>query len=296
MKRFGLLLFLTGSVFVFSGLTGCAQSPSGSVSETSSVAVESAADSAEMQISQSPTEGAASDDTVSSSMSEQAPQLIKLASLSLGVESVEESFKQVRAIVNAQQGDVFSMRDYGDRQRSIDFELRIPEKGFDDVLDALSALGEVRNRSITTEDVSGQLIDVQARLANARKSEEALQKIMSRSGEISDVLEVARELSNVRQSIERMAAEQKNLQTQVRYSTVSVSLQSVVTATPNKPGFSAQLATSWNEATESVGDLTTDLLQLGLWLLVYSPYLLVLACGGVLVNKARLSAQSNRSN
>jgi len=305
MKRFGLAV-LTSSVFALSALTSCAQSPTTSAA-TDSIAPESPAagnvadesmaqaeaDVIMAQPASQPISQPASQATTGAIAQ---PQLIKRAHLALSVDSVEESSEQIVTIVRSQNGDVLAMQDYGDRQRSIDFELRVPQEKLDATLAALIEMGTVRSRSVTTEDVSSQLVDLQARLINARKSEAALQEIMSRSGEIADVLAVSQELSTVRQSIEQMAATQKNLQTRVSYSTVTLSLQSAIAASPNQPNVATQLATSWNQATDSVGDFTTDLLQLGLWLLVYSPYWLLLAGGAMLANKAHQRNKVRRRN
>lgn len=67
-------------------------------------------------------------------------------------------------------------------------------------------MGTVENQMITAEDVSDQLVDVQARLRNLRKSEEMVLKIMERSGSVGDVLKAANELSTIRESIERIDA------------------------------------------------------------------------------------------
>ena len=305
MKRLCFAL-LTGSVITLTGLTGCssasynARELSGAAPTTEADVAADAYESEVSSVAQAPqdTAGRVSNDEAipaEQRSTSSRPQLIKKAHLAVSVDSVDDGFDQVRAIVNAQQGDVLSMQDYGDRQRSVSFELRVPQERLDATLDDLTELGEVNNQSISSEDVSSQLVDLQARLANARKSEEALQEIMSRSGEISDVLEVSRELSNVRQSIEQMAAAQKSLQTQVRYSTITLSLSSAVILSPEAPGFTTQLSNSWNAARHSVGSFTTNLLQLGLWLLAYSPYIFVIALGSVLVMKARRKAQDSRS-
>ncbi|MBE9060809.1 DUF4349 domain-containing protein [cf. Phormidesmis sp. LEGE 11477] len=283
MKRFWTLL-LTGSALATFSLGSCAQAPSESQADL--------AESAEVDSNEAapiaPEADMASDVSAERSQTSR-PQLIKRAYLSLGVTSVEDSFEQVRQIIQQQQGDLLSLEDSGDRQRSLSFEMRVPQERLDLTLDAFTELGEVRSRSISTEDVSSQLVDLQARLKNARKSEAALQELMGRSGEISDVLEVSRELSNVRQTIEQMAAQQQNLQTQVRYSTISLSLESAIASTPDQPAVSRQLANSWRSATHSMGSFTTDLLQIGLWLLVYSPYILILLCGAVIVRRVRLA-------
>ncbi|MGB3669148.1 MAG: DUF4349 domain-containing protein [Phormidesmis sp.] len=303
MKRLGLVCLIS-SVFALSTLTGCAQSPLESTEQTEADVVSQPAPQAATSAQSNPVADGemASEianevarDTTDGTVAPQ-PQLVKRAHLALSVDSVEESFEQVGAIVRSQNGDVLSMQDYGDRQRSVDFELRVPQEKLDATLAALIEMGTVRSRSLTTEDVSSQLVDLKARLSNARKSEAALQEIMSRSGEIADVLAVSQELGTVRQSIEQMAATQKNLQTQVSYSTVTLSLQSAIAASPNQPGVVTQLATSWNQATDSVGDFTTDLLQLGLWLLVYSPYWLLLAGGAMLANKAHQKNKARRRN
>ena len=301
MKHLRLSL-LAGSIAAIAYLTGCAEAPTGG--SESMVAADSMTEVVQAPEAPVQTVSDNENELPEETASAQRPQLIKKASLFLSVESVEESITQVRDIVNKQQGDVLSLDDQRigldsseeDRegtllsarhQQPTTFELRVPQNRFDSAVDALSNIGEVQSRSINTEDVSSQLVDLQARISNARKSEEALKEIMSRSGEISDVLEVSRELSNVRQEIEQMSAAQKNLQTQVSYSTIRVSLESAIAQPPNQPAFSRQIANTWKESTSSVTSFTTDLLQLGLWLLVYSPYVAVLTVGAVAVRRIR---------
>ena len=287
MKQRWLSLF-TGSVLAVSVLTSCGPGTSSQETAMEAPVAEVGADQAQSETAQNP-------EDVPDDNPAQRPQLIKRATLSLRVDSIDESFEQIREIVTIQQGDLLSLSDSGESRRSLTAELRVPADRLDATLAAIAEVGAVLDRSLTTEDVSNQLVDLQARLSNARQSEEALKQLMERSGDISDVLEVSRELSAVRQSIEQMAAVQKRLQTQVNYSTISVSLQSAVTSTPDQPAAAAQLANAWRTSTHSVAAFTTDLLQLGLWLLAYSPYLAVLLCGAVVARKiARRSARSNQ--
>ncbi|MGB3299046.1 MAG: DUF4349 domain-containing protein [Phormidesmis sp.] len=293
MKRLWFAFF-TSSVVVAFGLTSCAQSPS---SSSDSMAMDSAAEvtspaptaSAQKMANSSNASDRVSGEPPADNIATSNPQLIKRASLSLSVDSVEESFEQVRQVVKNQQGDLLSLREQGENQRRLTAEMRVPQQKLDTALDAIAQIGTVRDRTISSEDVSGQLVDIQARLSNARKSESALQEIMSRSGDIADVLEVSRELSSVRQSIEQMAAQQKSLQTQVSYSTISLSLESAIATSPTQPAFTRQLSNSWEGATNSVGEFTTDLLQLGLWLLAYSPYLAILLGGALIARRVRRS-------
>ena len=286
MKQHWFSLF-TGSVLAISVLTSCGPGTSSQETVMETPVAEVGADQAQSEIAQNP-------EDIPDDNPAQRSQLIKRATLSLRVNSIDESFEQIREIITIQQGDLLSLNDVGESQRSLTAELRVPADRLDATLDAITEVGAVLDRSLTTEDVSNQLVDLQARLSNARQSEEALKQLMDRSGNISDVLEVSRELSAVRQSIEQMAAVQKRLQTQVSYSTIRVSLQSATASTPEQPTTASQLTNAWRTATYSVGTFTTDLLQLGLWLLAYSPYLAVLLCGAAVARKiARRSARNS---
>lgn len=204
-----------------------------------------------------------------------APQLVKTASMEMVVVSVEESIKQITSTVRQQKGDILSLEDSQanprDRHRAT-LQLRIPQEKLEATLETLAKLGTVQNQNLSSEDVSNQLVDSAARLKNLRKTEAALLEIMNRSGSVADILKVAQEVSTVRQSIEQIDAQLQNLQNQVAYSKVTINLQALATGSSATPALGLQLQETWQQATSSLGGLTTSLLKLLLWLLVYSPY------------------------
>jgi two-component sensor histidine kinase len=208
------------------------------------------------------------------------PQLIKRAELSLVVKSIEASLKAVSAIAQRQQGDLVGLQDQKPQDTSIrhtaSMQIQVPQERLEATLDAIAALGNVQSRAITVEDVSSQLVDYQSRLRNLRRSEEMLLKIMERSGSMNDVLRVTQELSNVRQSIEQTDGQLKSLQGQVAFSTISLSLAEPIAASPPPQSpVGLQVQETWGQATHSMGKLTVGLLNLSIWLFVYSPYLLL---------------------
>lgn len=209
------------------------------------------------------------------------PQLIKKAELTLLVKSLPDSIKAVTNIARQQQGDLLSFQDQkpanASDRHTVSMQLRVPQERLDTSLNDLGKLGIIQSQSLTAEDVSDQLVDTQARLRNLRQSEEALLKIMNRSGSVGDVLKVAQELSQVRDSIERIDAQLKSLQNQVAYSTINLSLEVAVSAAPTAtPPLSLRMQETWGKATHSVGEFTVGLLALAMWLLAYSPYFLLI--------------------
>lgn len=218
--------------------------------------------------------------TPETEMGQATPQLVKRATLVLTLTDIDGAMAQVQTIVRQAQGDVLSLEDSRRPEgtaHQVYMTLRVPQARLEPTLAALRPLGTVQAQSLSAEDVSSQLVDVSARIKNLRQSETALQEIMERSGEISHVLEVARELSNVRDSIERLSAQEQNLKRQVAYSTIDLTLQSPITAVPPMRPVRETLGNTWQAATQSVQAFTVGGLKVGLWLLAYSPYWVVLA-------------------
>jgi Domain of unknown function (DUF4349) len=209
------------------------------------------------------------------------PQLIKKAAITVIVNSVGQSIDAVSKIINNKQGDLIGLNERQPTKENARhtalITLRIPQNQLESTLNELAKLGTVKNRNITAEDVSNQLVDVQARLSNLRKTEANLQKIMDRSGSVRDVLSVAKELSSVRQSIEQIDAQLKNLQNQVAYSTITLNLEAAVAGSSPQRGLGSQIQETWNNSSHSVGEFSVGLMKLAIWLIVYSPYFLILA-------------------
>jgi DNA repair ATPase RecN len=90
-------------------------------------------------------------------------------------------------------------------------KIRIAQDKLETILDALAKLGTVQRRNLSAEDVTNQLVDIQARLRNLQQMEASLLQIMKRSGSVGDVPKVAKELSDVRESIEQIDAQLVNL-------------------------------------------------------------------------------------
>ena len=109
--------------------------------------------------------------------------------------------------------------------RKLEATLRVPADQLDAVLTEIKTLGQVEEESQSGEEVTAQYVDLEARLANARNTENRLTDLLrERTGKLSDVLEVERELSRVRGEVEQMEAQRKNLSNLVDFATVNVKL------------------------------------------------------------------------
>jgi chromosome segregation ATPase len=148
------------------------------------------------------------------------------------------------------------------------------------VLVELRKLGQVQQENQSADDITRQYVDLTARLANARETEKRLVEILrERTGKVTDVLQVEREIARTRQEIEQMDAERKTLESQVAYAAVDLRIteeykQSLETPTPS-------LGTRINNAAvDGLRDAADLVVGLGLWVLSTGPTLVV--WGGLL--------------
>jgi hypothetical protein len=173
---------------------------------------------------------------------------------------------------------------------------RVPAASWDAAMNAIRGMrGEIVDERSTTEDVTGQVVDLGARIRNLQVTEQALQSIMDKARVIKDVLSVQAELTTTRGEIERLTAEQAHLEEQAAYSSLTVTF----VRTP-EPVLSVQQdefdpGAEVDAASASLVGVVQDVETAGIWIgIVWVPILLtiaVLAGGGfAILRRARRAA------
>jgi hypothetical protein len=110
-----------------------------------------------------------------------------------------------------------------DSGQTLQATLRVPSAQLDSAISEIRHLGRVENEQQSGEEVTQQVIDLEARLTNARNTERRLADILGRyTGNIADVLAVESEIDRVRRDIELMEAERKGLGDRVSFATLEV--------------------------------------------------------------------------
>ena len=152
-------------------------------------------------------------------------QVISSATVSIKVNVVEDAVPRIRAIAEGMGGFVEQLSSSGAAGRQqASMTIRVPQEQFFTALERIEALGEVQSKNLGTEDVSEQFIDLEARLKSSLREEESLLSLLGRSGTVSEVLAIERELARVRSEIERWQGQLNFLERRVALATIIVSL------------------------------------------------------------------------
>src|SRR5207244_2155362 len=103
--------------------------------------------------------------------------------------------------------------------------VKVLPENLDHFLQKLRGIGQLKNQTLGTEDVTKAYFDTDARLKNARVMEQRLiDMLKTKTGKVSDLLQVEKELGRVREEIEKMQGELKYWDSQVQFARVTISL------------------------------------------------------------------------
>jgi hypothetical protein len=100
--------------------------------------------------------------------------------------------------------------------------VRVPEQEFETAIKRFSKLGDVQTVSTSSEDVTSQFVDLQARLRHFRAVERRLVGFLQETTTVNQMLMVQDRIDEVQLTIEELTAQLKSMREQTTYGTLSV--------------------------------------------------------------------------
>lgn len=210
---------------------------------------------------------------------------------SLEVRDIGEASAGVRAAVARAHGHVGEAKSSGsEASRFASFEVHVPVAALPAFREEIARLGDVASDAEKAEDVTEQRADIKARLANARSAEKRLLELLDKhTGNLADVVAVEKELTTVRETIERMEAQERVLEGQIASATVKIQLSTRHVA--GSVGPLRRIARAAGEGIENAGSFLVGAVVLTA---SAGPTLLILAAIGYAIFRAA-RALSRRS-
>lgn len=211
---------------------------------------------------------------------EVAQKIIKNATLRFETQDLEKTRLQVLTAIKKADGYVQndnSGKDYNQLYQQL--TVRIPSKNFQQTIDDIAqGVAYFDERTISQRDVTEEFIDLNARLKAKRALENRYLDLLTKAVNVKEMLEIERELSQIREEIEAKEGRLNYLNNQVSLSTAYVHFYKV---------------TSDQGITQSFGSKITNALKSGwngisvffLGLLHIWPFLILLGIGAFFTRK-----------
>lgn len=175
---------------------------------------------------------------------------------------IEKICKELNAYISSE-----SENNYGERLQYNQL-IRVPANQFDTLVARLEPLAiKIENKNISTEDVTEQFIDVEARLKTKKELEVRYREILKQAKTVEEIISIESHIANVRSEIESMEGRLNFLKNQVAFSTLNVTYYETI---GTDFGFASKLIQSLKGGWENL--LAFIIFLLNLW-----PFVVALA-------------------
>ena len=222
-------------------------------------------------------------------------KIVRTGSMTMEVEDIGKAQAEIADIAVQYDGYVVSSNLNADKERPRGFiSFRVPADKFNDALARLRALAvKVTYENTNSQDVTEQYTDLKAQLSNYQATEAQYLELLKKADNVKDMLEVQRELSNVRGNIERIKGRMQYLERTSDTSLIEVSLTKSIPIGESTWDISGVL----KGAVDGLIAFGKVLLSILIWLLVFSPVWIIVLVIIFIVrrrNRARRNAAPSK--
>ena len=162
-------------------------------------------------------------------------QVVSTATVHLTVDELDPAVDEVVAIVEGVGGLVYA-EDTDLRQGAIThLTIKVPPTTFHPVLDAMADLGQVETQTVSTDDVTDQVVDLDSRIATSEASVERLRLLLARAERIADITSIESQLLQRETDLETLRGQRRTIERQVALATIDVTLSAERTSPPPPP-------------------------------------------------------------
>lgn len=189
-------------------------------------------------------------------------KIIKEAFLKFETNDLENTYNQIKTAIAANKASIQNdsqEKDYGTVTRRL--TVRIPSQNFDPFLESISkGVSYFDEKNISSQNVTEEYIDLTSRLNTKRKLEERYIEILKKATKVSEILEIEKQISAIREEIEAKQGQLKYLESRVSESTVTIEFYKTIA---QKEGVKISYGSKiWNSIQSGFFSLSDFLLSL----------------------------------
>ena len=203
------------------------------------------------------------------------PQIARTASMSLVVDDIAKTASALHDLAAKVDGSITNeslslpTQEGSTSGGASRVQVTVPSSRLDEAMTSIAELGRVTSRQIQAEDVTTQVVDVDARVQTMRDSIARLQDLMKKAGSVAEIANVESQLTQRQADLESLLAQQKVLSQRVATAPITVELRTPFQAPPPAVnGFLPGLQAGWDALVTTGGVALTVLGALLPWLIL----------------------------
>ncbi len=164
-------------------------------------------------------------------------KIIYTGNVTLETMDWDKSKASVKKLIEDNDGIIQSENEYyndsdwyyntSETVRTLYITARIPSDKFNQVLEGTDGIGHITVKSMDASNVTREYYDVQARLKTKQAELKRFEEILSKADKVKDILEIESHISNVQYEIDSAKSQLENLNLDVSYSTINITLTEV---------------------------------------------------------------------
>ncbi len=219
-------------------------------------------------------------------------RIVRTGNMSMEVEDISKAQVAISDIAIQLDGYVVTSSLNAAKENPSGFiSIRVPAEKFSAAMAKLRQLAvKVTNENTSSQDVTEQYMDLKAQLSNYEATEAQYLELLKKADNVKDMLEVQRELSNVRGQIERIKGRMQYLERTSDTSLIEVSLTKSVPIGES----TWDVGGVFKRAVDGLIAFGKVLLSILIWILVFSPvWIIVLVI--IFVVRRRKKAKSSEA-
>jgi hypothetical protein len=209
------------------------------------------------------------------------PKIIKEGNLRFQTNDLTATYTQIQNAVKSHNATIQNDtegKDYGSVFRRL--IIRVPSKNFDLFLKDISkGVAYFDNKEISSQDVTAEYIDIDARLKAKKVLENRYLELLKKANKVSEMLEIEAQLSSIREEIEAKEGQLNYMQNRVSFSTITIEFyKSIAEESGVTASYGMKIWTAIKSGFNSMSSLFINLLSI--W-----PFIIILFAIGYFIRK-----------
>ncbi len=150
--------------------------------------------------------------------------IIFTAELTVSVDDVTTASAQAMEIIGSFRGVLFGQRAVTEPEPTNILVFKVPPNRFQEALAALGDVGEIRNQTVSADDVTEAMVDLESRITTTEVSVERLRKLLEDADTVKIITELEGQLLARETSLEQMRGQLRTMENQVSLATITITI------------------------------------------------------------------------